>query len=350
MEGKYYMDCPKLSIILPIYNGENFLTQAIESVLKSTLHSWELILVNDGSTDMSEKICKEYCRKENRIHYISQDNLGLSAARNTGFSIARGTYVVYLDADDYVERDYYEQLVSEAEKEQADFIVTGFTREFIHDRRNNHITKTRWDRHFLQSADEIRAESQKLYFYNVYIHVWNKIYKRKKLIENNIRFDENIRYGEDVPYNIQALTTAESILFLELSGYHYICHNIARLTNRWNENLLNYNCEIYKRIRLHEYIKWQILDSKVAAGMYLRSCFLAWEKATYNQKFDYPARNKIIRQTLHFEETKEAIEVLTKYKVNIEFEIYYGIIKTKNVNLIYISVIMRKFFKHLLGR
>lgn len=344
------MDCPKLSIILPIYNGEKFLTQAIESVLNSTLHSWELILVNDGSTDTSEKICKEYCCKENRIHYICQDNLGLSAARNAGFSIACGTYIVYLDADDYVEKDYYEQLVNEAEKKQADFIVTGFTREFVHDKRTNHIAKTTWNRHLLQSIDEIKEESQKLYFYNVYIHVWNKIYRREKLIEHNICFDENIRYGEDVPYNIQALAVTESILFLKLSGYHYICHNVARLTNRWNENLLNYNREIYKKIRLHEYLKWQILESNVAAGMYLRSCFLTWEKATCNQKFDYQLKNAIIKQTLLFEETKETIDILSKHKTNIEFETYYRILKTQNVNLIYMSVIMRKFLKSLLGR
>ena len=211
MEGKYYMDCPKLSIILPIYNGENFLMQAIESVLKSTLHSWELILVNDGSTDMSEKICKEYCRKENRIHYISQDNLGLSAARNTGFSIARGTYVVYLDADDYVEKNLLENI----NKDIDDLDVLRYQLNMVFN--DKIIPYGEKEFNVTNGIDAFEKIVRYKFIEMAALYVIN----RKYYLDNNFMFEKDV-YHEDYGLLPLVIATAKKVKSINYLGYNYV--------------------------------------------------------------------------------------------------------------------------------
>lgn len=117
---------PLLSVILPVYNGEIFVSRAINSVLEQDFSDWELIIIDDGSSDHTSQICTDFCLKDKRIQYYYQKNRGLSAARNAGFRHASGKFIAYLDADDYVEFDYYRELISSAENSGADFVVAGF--------------------------------------------------------------------------------------------------------------------------------------------------------------------------------------------------------------------------------
>lgn len=119
-----FMDkkAPLVSVVVPVYNVERFLDECVESVLKQTMQDFDIILVDDGSTDSSGKSCDELAEKDNRIKVIHRKNGGLSAARNTGFSAATGTYVYYLDSDDWIKSDTLEKLTATAEKEKADVV------------------------------------------------------------------------------------------------------------------------------------------------------------------------------------------------------------------------------------
>ena len=100
-----------VSIIVPIYNVEQYISKCIESILAQTYRDFELILVDDGSPDMCGTICDEYARTDSRVYVIHQENKGLSAARNAGISLAKGEYISFIDGDDYVEKDFFERII-----------------------------------------------------------------------------------------------------------------------------------------------------------------------------------------------------------------------------------------------
>lgn len=113
----------KISVIIPIYNTEKYLSRCIESIIKQTYDNIEIILVNDGSTDQSSKICKKYSRIDNRVVLIEQDNKGAAAARNTGLRHATGNYIGWVDSDDYIEPDMFEKMLDCIHKENADACI-----------------------------------------------------------------------------------------------------------------------------------------------------------------------------------------------------------------------------------
>ena len=115
-----------VSIIIPIYNVEAYLRQCLETVIHQTYPNLEIILVNDGSPDQSEEICKEFFRKDARIRYVRQENGGLSAARNTGIELATGDYITFIDPDDWVTEDYVEVLYRQLKKYDADVSVANY--------------------------------------------------------------------------------------------------------------------------------------------------------------------------------------------------------------------------------
>lgn len=121
---------PKVSVIIPVYQAQDFLGLCLDSVLAQSFTDYELILVDDGSVDASGIICDEYERKDGRIKVIHQQNVGSSAARNTGLEEAKGDYILFIDADDWVDSNHLESLVTTAEKENADVVLCGLYHEF----------------------------------------------------------------------------------------------------------------------------------------------------------------------------------------------------------------------------
>ena len=116
---------PKISVIIPVYNTEKYLSRCLDSVVNQTFKDLEIICVNDGSTDNSNEILDRYASKDNRITVINQKNGGLSAARNTGLRHASGQYIGFVDSDDWIDIDYYECLIGLAEKNNADIVMAG---------------------------------------------------------------------------------------------------------------------------------------------------------------------------------------------------------------------------------
>ena len=116
----------KVSVIVPIYNTEKFLRKCIESIVNQTLEEIEIILINDGSTDNSHIVCEEYSRKyPKKIRYINNKNIGCSATRNLGISLAKGEYIAFVDSDDYIEQEMYQEMYEKAKKENLDIVVCG---------------------------------------------------------------------------------------------------------------------------------------------------------------------------------------------------------------------------------
>jgi len=242
-----------ISVVVPIYNVEEYLEQCISSLLKQTLKNIEIILVDDGSPDNSGKIADEYAQKYNNIKVVHQKNSGLGPARNTGILHATGDYVGFVDSDDWVQDSMYDNLLKKAQESNAD-IVFGGHRDVINGkvaRVKPHplAEKTLTDkkqilnvrkRLFGHAIDDTELEAYPM-------RVWTGIYKREFLVTNKIMF-ENI-LSEDTIFNLSAYKYADVIAFIGSSDYCYRQDNQPSIMKTFSENKLNQYTEFLNRLK-----------------------------------------------------------------------------------------------------
>lgn len=206
-----------LSVIVPVYNVENFLPKCLNSLIDQTYKNLEIILIDDGSTDNSGKICDEYAERDDRIKVIHQKNQGVSVARNTGLNLAKGKYITFVDSDDWCEKDYFREVFEEAKKfENAEIIITNFIKDF----GNNNL--------------KLMHPNGKIKIFNKYNALKNMIrgnlygweicstfYKKENI--KRIKFSNNIIYGEDFGFKWNVIRNSSgNILYLPIVGYHYV--------------------------------------------------------------------------------------------------------------------------------
>lgn len=223
-----------VSVIVPVYNTESFLPKAIESVLMQSYTDWELILVDDGSTDGSLAICRSYAKRDARIKVLSQDNQGVSVARNRGLDHARGTYVTFMDSDDELDADAFDACAKRAQKTGADMIV--FSIDFI---ASNGAQEVRLP--MLEDRDYTRDAFLRTYIQKKALYVYsnaNKWYKHSLLDTLGLRFEESVHFGEDRLFNYAFLREASVISTLPARFYRYHMRNNESLSSRYIENFM----------------------------------------------------------------------------------------------------------------
>lgn len=207
---------PKISIIIPVYKVEEYLPACLDSVLAQTFTDWEAICVNDGSPDNCAAILAEYARKDNRIKVISQENQGLSVARNNGLKQAGGEYILFLDSDDFIHPQMLEICAHFAEQENADMVSFSFQ----HFSNENEINVLSYDIDKVDSyiTNTPLFNQKKRCKWKISVNTWSKLY-RKSLIEN-IQFIPGITY-EDYPHTYDVLSKHPHSVLLELPLYFY---------------------------------------------------------------------------------------------------------------------------------
>ena len=206
-----------ISIIVPVYNVEKYLEKCIDSILNQSYQNLEIILIDDGSTDNSGSICDEYKKKDKRVQVIHQKNQGQSSARNAGLNIAKGSYIGFVDSDDYVEPDYLEQLLNNFKKYNT-VPICGF---IYHDEVNHcKPVKYSWsggeEKVSLGDAFKLNAE---LYL----TALWNKLFDMQIIEKFYIRFDENLSMGEDLRFSVEYFEKSDTEFVYAFSAhlYHY---------------------------------------------------------------------------------------------------------------------------------
>lgn len=207
-----------ISIIIPVYNAERYLSQCIESVIAQTFKDWEAILVNDGSKDDSLTICNEYASKNSRIKVIDKPNGGPSSARNRGLDEAQGEYVYFMDADDRIEKNFLEVFFNGNDNgDNYDIIFQGFVREFA---------DGRVEKSFAMDADTSTLTKEeiicRLYKEHVYGWAWCKLFRKEIIDKNHLRFDESLRLWEDELFTTEFLKYAKAVKTVNSHLYHYI--------------------------------------------------------------------------------------------------------------------------------
>ena len=205
----------KISIIVPIYNKEVYIERALKSIINQTYKNIEIILIDDGSTDNSKKICQKYIEKYSNIKYIYKENGGVASARNRGLQEATGKYIGFVDPDDYVDVNMYYKMMK-SNIDENDIISCGVK---ILDEENNKI------RYFPNPEKKYMNSSEAVYHLlkwdgNVTPYLWNKLFKRTVI--NNIVFDEGLIVGEDMLFVFEVLCNIRSYLHIDEYLYSYM--------------------------------------------------------------------------------------------------------------------------------
>ena len=233
---------PKVSVIVPIYNVEKYLEKCINSLLSQTLEDIQIILVNDGSKDNSGNIAKEYEKNnKDRVIYVEKENGGLSDARNYGLKYATGDFIAFLDSDDYIEKNAYEEMYNKAIEENADYVECDFIWEFPN--------KIRVDKQY-----PYKNKKEMLSF--VRVVAWNKLIKRQLITDNNLEFPKGLRY-EDVEFTYKLIPFVNKFAYVNKPFIHYVQRegSIANVQNERTAEIftvLDNVIEFYKENNIYD--------------------------------------------------------------------------------------------------
>ncbi len=224
----------KVSVIIPVFNVENYLEKCLESLLSQTFDDMEILLINDGSTDISGEICCEFSKKDRRIRVFNQKNSGVSVARNNGIELSEGKYITFVDSDDYVEEDMIEFLVKNLEENDVDISTCGVCNCYI---TNDSIVKE-YDKNPNQSGviNSKEALGESLINGKVALFSCGKLYKRE--LFGDLKFPEGMIY-EDVAIIPTLMTKIKSLHYSFAPKYYYIRHSKSITGSKFKEKDLD---------------------------------------------------------------------------------------------------------------
>lgn len=231
----------EVSIIVPIYNAEKTLCRCIDSILNQEYKNFELILVNDGSTDGSGKICDEYRMKDERVKVFHQQNRGVSCARNRGIDMAEGKYLQFVDADDWLTADATMLLAGAMEMQGCDLVITDFYRTV--GKRVSHKGDIETDGALTREEfADFMMEHPADFYYGV---LWNKLFRMDIVEKYHLRMEENVSWCEDFLFNLQYISHIERIFALQVPVYYYV---------KTKGSLASQGMNISKTIKMKTYV------------------------------------------------------------------------------------------------
>ncbi len=277
---------PLVSIIVPVYNAQHCIARCLESICAQTYPALEVIVLNDGSKDDSLAICRQFQAKDPRVTVVDKENEGVSRTRNAGLLRARGKYIQFADSDDTLDPDYTENLVRAAEQQQGDLVIapywmvipsnsskTGHALETLQASLGIELEPPTTEVHkygFLPEGlysreDYARHLMQQpaSYYYSV---LWNKLYRRDLIAENQLSFSADVRWAEDLIFNMGYLEHARVFVSIPTAGYHYIqnpqsiCHTQIDLRGIVENKVYVFQRfkALYKRLGLYEELQPQL--------------------------------------------------------------------------------------------
>ena len=259
-----------VSIIVPIYNKEKELNKCILSLINQSYKNLEIILVNDGSKDLSKNICEKFKNQDSRIKLIDKENAGVESARMSGIQIATGEYITFVDSDDWLPYDAIEKLVQAMKKEDADVVFGNFSR--VLDKYGilkKYSHKPIYDNQIIDRKEFIYKYFDSFCGWGeMPVNMWGKLYK-KSLIKDSIIDTVGISHGEDLCFNLQVLPNANKIVSIPDSIYFY---RWGGMTNNINKNLFKDACKAYN-FKLKIFEKFNCKDCYEKASVELCNFF-----------------------------------------------------------------------------
>lgn len=227
-----------ISLIVPVYNIEKYLERCVSSILVQTYKEYELILVDDGSTDGSSELCDFYAQQDSRIIVIHKENGGLVSARKAGLAIAKGEYIGFVDGDDWIEPRMYEHLIQLAMEYQTDVVLGGS----IEDVNGQIACKTNRLKPGVYDKDRLRKEVyshmlcvEDFFCIGIQPYIWNKLIRRNLAYAHMMTIDDRIRVGEDVAAVMPMLLMADKVVISDYCDYHYCIRGTSMMWQQENE-------------------------------------------------------------------------------------------------------------------
>ena len=294
----------KISVIMPIYNCEKYLKRSIESVLNQTYKKLELILINDGSTDNSLKVCREYERKDDRVQVIDKKNGGVSSSRNAGLKIATGEYVTFVDADDWIYPSFLNDFSVNFFRD-ADLYIQGY----VDSNGNEFVCANRY-----WYSDNLIVELDDIYLGQLYGFVWNKLFKSSILKDHALWFSEKITMIEDLLFIYNYLLYSKSVFNISQINYYYWRHESSACFRKhdfesWNLFIDNFYSLFSKYIISH----------KEFANRKLKVCYglsLDILRSLYIDKKPYKLRIDFLKKIKKMAKCNDSVQVCTMNTLN----------------------------------
>lgn len=289
-----------LSIIVPVYKvEERLLSRCIKSILSQTFTDFELILVDDGSPDNYRKYYKKYMHIDDRVKFIHKENGGVSSARNIGIKVSKGEYISFIDADDWIDDDFYKLMIDYAEKYNLDLVVSGYVKNI--NNKDIKVLKKTESKIFNSTEGLQKLIDRKIYEWSP----CDKIYK-SKVIKNKIFFDEKISMGEDLDFLWKVFKSCNKIGYIPLHKYHYY----FRADSATNINSPEKKCSSVKVMR-------DILDEaeNMDKELYKRM------KELYVKELASCCRNLLI----YSDDKRKYEKLIRKYQKEIRNNLMFGI-------------------------
>ncbi|CUO64930.1 glycosyltransferase [Clostridium disporicum] len=295
----------KVSIVVPVYNAENYIAKCIDSILDSTLKEIEVILINDGSKDSSGKIIDEYVKKDSRIKVIHQKNSGPAVTRNKGIKIAKGNYVGFVDSDDTIEKNMFYELYNLANKKEVEVAMCGYNE--INTRDNSKfIVTTNLENNKVYNKDEIKDNIIKTFTKSKnygFFSLCNKIYLREWILDKNILMDEKRFHGEDWLFNINVFLNLNSFICTDKILYNYIHVNNESLMVKYREN--QFDLFLDGRLKVLELIPNELIDYENFNRNFVIE-FSSYILNTYKNVKDNKKRRELLKNVINNNEVLKA--------------------------------------------
>ncbi len=310
-----------ISVIVPVYNAGDYFNHCVDSILNQTYKRIELILVDDGSTDDSGARCDEFAKSDNRIKVIHKANGGAASARNAGLDAVTGDYIGFVDADDWIDSDMYEIMLSEIIKYGADAARCGIVREL----GNGQTEEWGTGNTDIRIVDSVQLQKDVAEAFGIVpVHLGNKLFKRECI--NSIRMDTRFKFAEDTLFNFMVSQNINSIVYHDIDRYHYVDNSTSITNKSINENNFDEHrvMDIIFSLCDSSVLPYAIKGDILKSLRTLRQMILA---DSYMERFD-EIRNRIIKHkdevklsSIYSKKTKQRVLLLSASPLLYKFAI-----------------------------
>lgn len=333
----------KVSVVVPIYNVENYLNKCVATIVNQTYKNLEIILVDDGSTDNSGALCDQWKKKDSRIKVIHKDNGGLSSARNAGLSDATGNYIMFEDSDDWLEIDLIERCVKRIQQDNSDVVIFGYRKV---DEKENTIEELTFGNDTFSNQSLMEQLHTRILEMS-FGYAWNKLYDLNVIKNSGIENDGKIIDREDLVFNMHLISHWKKISYMEYVGYNYLQRNTSLLHNSNLARLKNIGpfCEkIYVIEIANDKVKRKVYNMNVLH--YLSDCII--KNIIWNDQLNKKEKIQCIKQIIRECPNKE--ELFADGDNPRHLNILYKTIETDNPKYFYRYVRLSDLKRKIVSR
>jgi glycosyltransferase EpsH len=337
----------KVSIIVPIYNSELYVKACIDSLVKQTYQNIEIILIDDGSTDNSLKICKQY--NDSRIKIFTQENLGVANSRNKGMELATGDYLMFVDADDWIEENTIELIMHKISLNDDDILFYNFFKDYNNSEKKNRAYDENYNFKDHVILKKLKERIVAPFFKNKVVdesglnYTWNKLIKREIIGDTKFHMTNLKAYGEDMLFILELLNKTNKIRFYNEYLYHYRIHNESA-TFKFNDDIMMVSEILSDKLNSFD-INNQVIYSRIFYNL-----IKEMNLYIFNKKLNLSLKKRINLLKIECKKTyfKNAVEKLQTNNLNFYLKTYLILFKFKFYYLIYLVNRIEKiirFFK-----